>query len=338
MLDCIIIGGGPDGLTAALYLTRFRREIRVIDAGESRAAWIPASHNQPLFPEGITGAEILRRMRQHLTRLGIEILAEKAAGLAPIAEGFLVDLADETAAARTILLATGVVNHKPDMSAQLHRSAVAAGLIRYCPVCDGFEAKGLKIAVLGKSAHGVREALFLRTYSQNVTLFCNASTIDQPNREWLAAAGITLVKQPIARLAIDQGKIFVETELGARHPFDTLYPALGSHSNVDLLLPLGASMSSQGWLLVDSHQMTNVAGIYAAGDVVQGLDQISVALRAGCDRRDRHSQPSPRTRRLQRPLGNLLKCYALRFFHSGHSCPEWKRTPMRFAFRQTNWH
>lgn len=277
LLDCIIIGGGPAGLTAALYLARFRRKICVIDGGESRAAWIPVSHNQPLFPAGITGIEILRRMRQHLTQLGTEILAEKAIALAQINEGFLVELAEETAAARTLVLATGVVNHQPDMSAQLHRDAVAAGLIRYCPVCDGFEAKDLKIAVFGKGPHGLREALFLGTYSQDVTLFSGSPLMDQPNSEKLAAAGITLMEQPIARLAIDQAKMLIETASGVRLHFDTIYPALGSSSKTDLLLSLGGSLSTQGCILVDSHQMTNVKGLYAAGDVVQGLDQISVA-------------------------------------------------------------
>jgi thioredoxin reductase (NADPH) len=205
VLDCIIIGGGPAGLTAALYLARFRRKVCVIDAGESRAAWIPVSHNQPLFPAGITGTEILGRMRQHLTKLATEILTEKAIAVARIHEGFLVDFAEETAAARTLLLATGVVNHRPDMSAQVHRDAVAAGLIRYCPVCDGFEAKGQKIVVLGKGPHGVREAVFLRTYSQDVTLI-SASAMNECSSRQLAAAGVSLIEQPIARLTIDQGK------------------------------------------------------------------------------------------------------------------------------------
>ncbi|WP_283806190.1 MULTISPECIES: FAD-dependent oxidoreductase [unclassified Bradyrhizobium] len=69
----------------------------------------------------------------------------------------------------------------------------------------------------------------------------------------------------------------IETASAARLSFDTLYPALGSSSNTDLLRSLGASLSSQGCILVDSHQMTDVSGLYAAGDVVQGLDQISVA-------------------------------------------------------------
>jgi hypothetical protein len=181
--------------------------------------------------------------------------------------------------------------------------------------------------------------LFLRTYSQDVTLFYDPLTIDNPNRERLAAAGITLVKQPIARLAIDQGKIFVETELGARHPFDTLYPALGSHSNVDLLLPLGRfdiepGMHPRGFASDDE------CGRHLCSRRCRtGPRSDQRCLWAGCDRRDRHSQPSPRTRRLQRPLGNFVhKCCALRFFRSGHSGAEWKRTPMRFALRQTNWH
>ena len=277
LLDCIVICGGPAGLTAALYLARFRRTVCVIDAGESRAGWIPVSHNQPLFPAGISGAEILGRMREHLTLLGTEILSDKAIALARIDQGFLVELAEQAAAARTLLLATGVVNHRPDMDAQLHRDAVAAGLIRYCPICDGFEAKDQKIVVLGRGPHGVREALFLRTYSQDVTLFCDPSALDDRGMGQLAAAGISLIEQPVACLTIDQARIVIETASGPCLRFDTLYPALGSSSNTDLFLSSGGSLSSEGCIPVNSHQMTNVQGLYAAGDVVQGLDQISVA-------------------------------------------------------------
>lgn len=222
LLDCIVVGGGPAGLTAALYLARFRRRVCVIDAGASRAAWIPVSHNQPLFPGGISGTEILGRMKEHLTHLGSEILADKAIALARIDQGFLVELAKEAAAARTLLLATGVVNHQPDMSAQLHGDAVAAGLIRYCPICDGFEAKHQKIVVLGRGPHGVREALFLRTYSQDVTLFCDPSAIDDRSSTQLAASGISLIEQPVACLTVDQAKILIQTASGrappVRHP------------------------------------------------------------------------------------------------------------------------
>ena len=277
LLDCIVIGGGPAGLTAALYLARFRRKVCVIDAGGSRAAWIPVSHNQPLFPAGISGTEILGRMREHLTNLGTEILADKAITVARIDQGFLVELTEETAAARTLLLATGVVNHQPDMNTQIHRNAVAAGLIRYCPICDGFEAKDQKIVVLGRGNHGVREALFLRTYSRDVTLFCDPSALDDCNSRQLVAAGISVIEQPVACLTVDQAKILIQTASGACLRFDTLYPALGSSSNTDLFLSLGGSLSSEGCIPVNSHQMTNVQGLCAAGDVVQGLDQISVA-------------------------------------------------------------
>ena len=179
------------------------------------------------FPAGISGTEILGRMREHLTHLGTEILADKAIALARIDQGFLVELAEEAAAARTLLLATGVVNHQPDMSAQLHRDAVAAGLIRYCPICDGFEAKHQKIVVLGRGPHGVREALFLRTYSQDVTLFCDPSAIDDCSSRQLAAAGISLIEQPVACLTVDQAKILIETASGARLRFDTLLSGFG---------------------------------------------------------------------------------------------------------------
>lgn len=195
----------------------------------------------------------------------------------PAESGFLVEFADGSATAKTILLATGVVNHRPDMRIDLHREAVARGLIRYCPICDGFEAMNQKIAVLGADDHGVDEALFLRTYSANITLLC-AREIASAKMQRFAEAGIEIVTRPVTSIAIDQTRIVVDVERSTTgFAFDTLYPALGSSSNIELATRMGAAVSDQGCLIVDDHQMTTCAGVYAAGDVVEGLDQISVA-------------------------------------------------------------
>lgn len=278
-LDCVIVGGGPAGLTAALYLARFRREILLIDAGDSRAKWIPESHNQPAFPGGISGTEILQRMRQQAAHFGTQITAGLVTAVRRGADGnsFEIDHGDTTILARTVLLATGVVNHRPSMTDDFHQEALGRGLLRYCPVCDGFEAMFQDIAVIGADGHGVMEARFLRTYSDSVTLL-PAEKVDLDDGDWwsLADAGITIVEHPATAFAIDADKIIVRAG-GSDHRFDTVYPALGSTVNADLLRALGGDLSDQGCIMTDKHQMTSLAGIYAAGDVVEGLDQIAVA-------------------------------------------------------------
>lgn len=238
------------------------------------------SHNQPSYPDGISGAELLRRMKQQAYRFGTQITTIKAERVEPAEFGFLVKFADRIVTANTILLGTGVVNHRPRMDFDLHREAVSRGFIRYCPICDGFEAMDQDIGVLGVDGHGVAEALFLRTYSPKITLLLERqSPLSTAQLRSLDEAGIKIVHEPVTGITLEQDKILLVVESSAtKYPFDTLYPALGSTSNNELANQLGAAVSRQGCLIVDEHQMTTCAGVYAAGDVVQGLDQISVAV------------------------------------------------------------
>ena len=137
--DCIIVGGGPAGLTAAIYLTRFRLRTRLFDCGSSRASWIPCTRNHAGYPEGISGNDLLARMREQADKYGVERQDARVERLTPEGdETFTVDAGDQTYRARTVLLATGVVNHRPrHLTPEVHDPAVARGLLRYCPVCDG---------------------------------------------------------------------------------------------------------------------------------------------------------------------------------------------------------
>src|SRR3954447_16021307 len=162
-LDCLIIGGGPAGLTAAVYLARFERRFLVIDAGEPRARLIPVSHNIPFFPDGIAGPEILSRQRAHVSRLGGNILHGEVTRLEQSREGFVASVQTqarcETFEARRGLLATGAWDIEPELPHV--RDAVRSGLVRYCPICDGYESRGRRIAVIGQASHALREAVFM---------------------------------------------------------------------------------------------------------------------------------------------------------------------------------
>ncbi|MEW6449151.1 MAG: NAD(P)/FAD-dependent oxidoreductase [Pseudomonadota bacterium] len=278
--DCIIVGGGPAGLTGALYLSRFRRRMLLLDAGGSRAASIPMSHNQPAFPDGISGPELLARMKMQAQRFGAEIVSPAHVEKVRRSEiSFVVEFAGKIETSKTILVATGVVNRRPKMNIDVHRQAVARRLIRYCPICDGFEAMNQDIAVIGGDGRGVAEALFLRNYSANITLLCERPlTLDGASRSELANAGIRTEERCVKTIGIEGNKILVTVEGSmTAHRFETLYPALGSDSNNEIAIQTGAAISKAGCVIVDGHQMTTCAGLYAAGDIVEGLDQISVA-------------------------------------------------------------
>jgi len=278
--DCIIVGGGPAGLTAAIYLARFRLRTRLFDCGSSRASWIPCTRNHAGYPEGISGNDLLARMREQADKYDVVREDARVDRLTPENDGFKVETTDETYRARTVLLATGVVNHRPNhLTPQVHDPAVARGLLRYCPVCDGYEVTDRKVGVIGTGDHGMREALFLRSYTRDVTLIAPGAehALDPACAAKLDDAGIARVNGPCGGYAIEGDQLAFDTARG-RMAFDSVYPALGSRIRSRLAVEAGARATDEGCLEVDDHQRTTVPGLFAAGDVVKGLDQISHAM------------------------------------------------------------
>jgi thioredoxin reductase (NADPH) len=276
--DAAIIGAGPAGLTAAVYLARFRRRFVVIDAGQSRARLIPRSRNHPGFPLGIAGTALLAKMRSHAGRYGATVERGTVDRLAVEDGLFQLTLRRRAIQARTVLLATGVIDNEPKLPG--FESAIAQGLIRICPICDGYEVSGQKVAVIGHSERGAREALFMRTYTPDVTLIHvgEPQTLPDAVRQELLAADLPVVETPIHAVQMEQGVIVAfDMEDGTPHRFDALYSALGSTPRSLLAAGLKAQMDEQGRLMVDEHQNTSVPGLYAAGDLVRGLNQLTVA-------------------------------------------------------------
>ena len=284
ILDCLIIGGGPAGLTAAIYLARFHLDIMVVDAGKSRASWIPCTRNVSGFPDGIEGTELLQRMRDQACKYGAKIETEFVTKLERDAKSglFTATWGSGEAQARSVLLATGVTNRRPPIDEELHDDALARGLIRYCPICDGFEVTDKKVGVIGSDSHGVAEALFIRSYTADVTLIApdKALRLKPEDQQRLKDAKIDCIDGPAQAVAIAHDHIVIDTAEG-HYTFDSIYPALGSDTHVQLAEMTGAELSNENCIKVDSHQRTSVAGLYAAGDVVIGLDQISHAMGEG---------------------------------------------------------
>jgi thioredoxin reductase (NADPH) len=279
MLDCVVIGGGPAGLTAAVYLARFRRRVLVIDSGDSRAAWIPRSRNLPGFPEGIEGVVLLERLRDQARRYGADLRPGRAQALTRSDDGvFSLDIDGEALSARSALLATGVLENQPRLPHVVE--AVKRGLIRICPICDGFEAIDKRIGVLGNSDHAAAEALFLRTYTAHLTLMLvgETDTLSAQTRLKLADAGICVTHAPIDSVGIEADRLTALcTADGETHRFDAVYSAFGTTPQSALAKGLGARIDDSGRLYTGDHQETSVDGLYAAGDLVRGLNQISVA-------------------------------------------------------------
>ena len=279
LTDCLIIGGGPAGLTAAIYAARFHLSVTVIDAGQSRAALIPRTRNHAGYPGGIAGSELLLRMRAQALEFGAAL--EQGAVLQLKRSEALFEAQTQSGAivARSVILATGVTNRRIAMDDGLHAAAVAAGRLRYCPVCDGFEVTDQTVAVIGTGDHGVREALFLRSYTKRLTLISPSAdhSLSTPQRQALSEAAIAIAQGPVTSSQLGAEGLSLGLAEG-RQCFEAVYPALGSDIHSGLAGALGAKLTAEGCVVVDRHQRTSIAGLYAAGDVVMGLDQISHAM------------------------------------------------------------
>lgn len=276
-VDCLVIGAGPAGLTAATYLARFRRSVQVIDASESRASLIPISHNCPGYPDGVSGNDLLARLRAQASRYGVSVIAGSVERLSRLEDGtFLASSPRAKTKAKKVLLATGVVDIEPAFPGL--NDAVRRGYVRHCAICDGYEVIGRKVAVIAQNQNAMKEALFIRTYAADLTLFALGS-LGEEDHQRLKSAGITVIEGAMPALRLEQDKILtLQTVNGKEYRFDAVYSVLGNQVRSGLAVSMGARHAPDMTLIVDQHQETSVAGLYAAGDVVHSLDQIAVAF------------------------------------------------------------
>ncbi|HVL75812.1 MAG TPA: NAD(P)/FAD-dependent oxidoreductase [Noviherbaspirillum sp.] len=282
LLDCIIVGAGAAGLTAAVYLARFRRRIALLDGAGSRLLLIPESHNYPGYAHGIHGPDVLARLREQALQYDVQVQNTTIDSLERDAHGNFVARAEHRSwRARTALLATGVTDVAPPFAEV--STALATGRLRYCPICDGYEAIGRSAAVLGRGNSGVEEAIFVRHFADKVYVCAldDPLQLDDGQRERLARARVDVVAPPVTALGLSNGpheRMWLALDDGGELDVDIVYAALGTLVNSGLGQLLGAQCADNDELLVDAHQQTSVDGLYAAGDVVIGLNQIAVAM------------------------------------------------------------
>jgi len=206
---------------------------------------------------------------QHVARVGDEC--------------FEVGDGTNTLVARAVVLATGVVDVEPDLPNL--QGAIRRGLIRHCPICDGWEVIDQRVGVIGFGTKALTEALFIRRYTADVTVFTLGLPLGLSEREarLLADAAIRVIETPVRQVFVERNAVVgLETSDASEYRFDTVYSALGAHPRSELAAALGITCSADGCIRTDRHQRTSIAGIYACGDIVQEtLNQIAVATGHG---------------------------------------------------------
>ncbi len=280
--DVIVVGAGPAGLTAALYLARYHRRVLVLHDGTSRALRGPMAHNVPGFPDGIAGKALVQIMERQAMEYGATIAEARVEDIQQSGNGFVLSGGGRTWRTRALIMATGVAMNEVDLPDAVHEKAIADGVLRYCPICDGYEGTDRKMGVIGADTNGAAEALFLRQYTNDVTLMPLAhSELTADETAQLDQAGVTVLHGALDRLEPTPDTMTVHLTTGRTVTVDILYPALGLRPRSELALRLGARRGEGDCLAEDSPFGAGVEGLWAAGDVVQGLDQITVAMGHG---------------------------------------------------------
>jgi thioredoxin reductase (NADPH) len=220
---------------------------------------------------------LLAKLRAQAEHFGVRVEANRIERVERDGPIFVAYGFEKTWRSRRMLLATGVVDEQPGIEGL--QDAIKQGIVRICAICDGFEAQDHRIAVYGPLEQAVRHATFLRTFSRTVTVISTTEP-DAGTGGWHAVAaksGIAIRAKP-RQLAFDRdGCQFTFDGQGVER-FDSVYPVLGAKGQTQIAVAMGAETDAGGELIVDGHMQTTVADLYAAGDVVSGLNQVSVAV------------------------------------------------------------
>jgi thioredoxin reductase (NADPH) len=272
VFDSLIIGGGPAGLSAAVYLGRSLRSVAVFDCpAPGRSDWVQRNYNYLGFPEGITARELSDRGRQQAERFGAVFIEELVTSLIQRADGLFEARSDQTTlCGRTVVLATGVTDRWasfPGSEDFIGRS------MHWCIVCDGYEMRGQRVLIIANDSHDAEVALQLCRFTREVTLLVEPGTppfAESMNRA-LSEQGIRVHH---GRIATATGKergacSAVLTDAGETIEADHLFSLLGADPNSDLARSLGAGLSPEGYITVDTEARTTIPGLYAAGDVTR---------------------------------------------------------------------
>ena len=273
MRDVIIIGKGPAGISAAIYLKRANIDVLVIGKGKGSLEKAEAIENYYGFVEPISGTELLDRGIAQAERLGVEILSDEVVGIKQ-EEGFVVETSNSKFEAKVILLATGM--SRAGLKVKGFEALSGKG-ISFCAVCDGFFYRNKALAVIGNGDYAASEIADLNNFTQDIKLFTNGLDI---TTDKLAAGQVTVSYKIIEIRGQDRVEAII-TEKG-EYPVDGIFVAMGTASATDFAKSLGALTEGIN-LIVNENLMTTVDGIFAAGDCIGGFWQVSKSVSDGAN-------------------------------------------------------
>lgn len=281
--EVLVIGGGPAGLSAALYLARYDRRVALFDTGFGRSSWHQINHNYLGFPGGIPARELRKRGREQIAEFDqVTIFEHKIENLRREADMFHASGQAGEWHGKAVILCTGVIDHYPHFDGW--EEYVGRSMF-WCITCDGYGCRGARVVVVGTTNAAASEALQLQRFTPHLTVVTDTRQcgIDETFQRRLRKANIGLVCDKIAMAEGSEGTFeAIHLENGERIELDQLFCQHGATANTKLAEDVGVLISREGYIHVDTEQKTNVSGFYAAGDVTRlHSHQITTAVHEG---------------------------------------------------------
>ncbi|MDX6612977.1 MAG: hypothetical protein QOD75_2163 [Blastocatellia bacterium] len=283
ILDVVIVGAGPAGLSGALILGRCRRRVLVCDAGHPRNAASHALHGY-LTRDGIAPAELLRIGREQLQHYpSVELIEAEVTSVTRTEAGFEVTIDNHKRVfARRLLLTTGVVDHLPEIEGL---EPLYGKSVFHCPYCDGWEHRDQPIAIYGRKDHGPGLALELTGWSSDLILCTDGpAELSAEERDQLALNNIPVREERISRLEGNEGQLErIIFENGDVLEREAMFFNTGQDQHCDLAEKLGCDFTERGAVRTGELEMTNVPGLYVAGDASRAVQLAIVAAAEGAE-------------------------------------------------------
>ncbi|CAI48785.1 thioredoxin-disulfide reductase [Natronomonas pharaonis DSM 2160] len=278
--EVTVVGGGPAGLTTALYTTRLGHDTAVINRGGGRAAMMLDTHNVIGITEDTSGNELLSRATEQIQEYGADYHRGTVTDIQSTDEGFAVTAGDTEVTTEHVVLATGFSDKRPDPP--LPRTGKG---LHYCLHCDAYMFVDEPVYVMGTSESAAHVAMIMLNFTPDVDLLTRGE-----DPEWSDETDTQLRNHPVEVVheditgleKDDDGWLSAfEFEDGTVREYRGGFPMYGSEYNTDLAESLGVELNDDGTIGVDDHGRTNVDGVYAVGDVTPGHNQIPVAMGEG---------------------------------------------------------
>jgi thioredoxin reductase (NADPH) len=262
----VIVGAGPAGLSAAVYMGRFKRRTLVLDCGDGRWSYGQVNQNYLGFPAGVTGIRLHNLGRKQAERFGVAFEDSEVTKVQHDKRGFHLKTKKGTHQARTLIWAAGVRDRWPDF--ERARRLVGRHLF-WCIVCDGWRTRDQRLLVLGNTDPCVGTTLQFLTYTRKITYLCDR-TQGRPSsraRAKLAQAGIAYIEGKVRRVVVQKDCVRrVVLDDKRTLEADIVFSLYGSNPRTQLLRDLPVALERNGHIRIDDKNRTSLAGFFAAGD------------------------------------------------------------------------